>query len=513
MDKINKKNFINIGLFLLVFVSTGTAFYFYQQHYFFDYYYPDRDSFYHVAMAKYMMENGWKISQFPWIQFSWLKENFVDWHFLYHIILMPFIKLFGEPIGPKLVNIALVGGIFSTIYLIFKEKKLTFAPLYAIVLFFLMPVDFYFRMSMIRAPVLVLFFFTLSLYWLIKNRPIALAITIFFFVWAYYIASILIFIPITAYLLSQVIHKEKPNYKILLWAIAGFVVGMVINPYFPNNLSFLITQLSVTWNYDQKMPYSAIEMSSPDAWWWFSGSMMAIILFFGGMVISLLKNIKQSGVNFGILVFAFSLLILQWQSVRNIEYWPVIGGLTGIIFAGPYLEGTLMNIKKTWRTAEIWIIIILLGIFIYEGIFHGILEYWETRKPTVYLDAFVKNENISLAREVSFYLTNHSNDDEIVFNMWDHFAPLFYFNQKNHYVAGMNPMFLKVYDQKLFEEYIDIYYYDASVTDLEVIKNHFNSKLVLVSAKKIKLIEKLQARKDLFEQVYENKFYLVFKVQ
>jgi len=507
LKRIDKKTGINIGLFLLVFLFTGTAFYLYQKNYFLNYY-PDQDSFYHVRIAQLMSQGVLIIKKFPYLYFSSLRDNFVDWHFLYHVLLVPFLKFFGEPIGPKILNIIIVGGIFGVIYLIFKELKLKLAPIYAIALFFLMPAEFFFRMSMIRAPALVLLFLVLSLYWLIKNRPIVLAITIFFFVWAYYVASFLVFIPIIAYLFAQIFNKEKLNYKILLWALGGFLAGMVINPYFPHNIPFLITQLSVTWNYDVNQPYSATEMNAPDAWWWFYSSMLAAILFFGGIIISLLKNIKLSSVNIGIIIFTFFILILQWKAVRNIEYWPALGALTGILLIGKYIEEIFQNIKKNWRRAESIIIVILVGIFIYEGIFHGIWEFWRMEKIT--------NTNtigIERIREASNFLQEHSEKGDIVFTQWDSFAPLFYFNQKNYYVAGMNPMFLKVYNQKLFDEFIDIYYYNSFNTDLRAIKDDFKSKWVLLHVSETKLKEKLLAKQDLFEQAYENSNYIIFQVK
>lgn len=64
----------------------------------------DPDSFYHLKMAKLIAERG-PILHFPWLQFTVLKDYFVDHHFLYHVLGIPFIMIFGDLIGYKLYTV------------------------------------------------------------------------------------------------------------------------------------------------------------------------------------------------------------------------------------------------------------------------------------------------------------------------------------------------------------------------------------------------------------------------
>src|SRR3972149_7521286 len=225
--------------FVLIFIAVAGGFYFYTQPFNFPYFFRE-DSFYHVAITKYMMQHGLIVHKFPFLQYSILKDNFIDWHFGYHLLLIPFIKIFGEISGPKILGLLLVGGIFGFIYLIFNAKKFKFAFLYTIILFFLMTAPFFQRMSYIRGPVLSLFLMVLAVYLFVKNRPIALAVTMFIYVWAYYLASYLIFIPIFGLIIIQILRKEQIDYRILLWAVIGYLAGFIINPYFPENIGSLI---------------------------------------------------------------------------------------------------------------------------------------------------------------------------------------------------------------------------------------------------------------------------------
>lgn len=495
--------FLNSGYVqgILVFIIIFVTFQFFYRESNYPYFIGE-DSFYHVAMAKYMMQNGLVIHQFPYLNFTIVNEKFVDWHFFFHVLLIPFIKIFGEILGPKILGTSLLAGTFAIIFVILKKNGLKLAFAYALMLFFLMPQFFYFRMTFIRAPGLSLFLMILSLFWLIKNRPIALAITMFFYVWSYYLVSFFLLIPILAYLIVQIFHHEKLNYKILTWALIGLVAGLIINPFFPENLHFLIVLIRA----GAERWYAGVELFPFTTWLWFYSSLMTALLFFGGMIISMVKNIKQDAKNIAILIFAFVILIMQWKSRRFIEYWPPLAGLTGLLLIGPYIENTLFNIKNNWKKAESWIIVVLVLVFIQEGIFHGIWEYWNIKK------SLQPTQGIELLKEASIYLSDHSEKGEIVFARWDIFPQLFYFNQKNYYVVGIDTIFLEDYSKPLLEKYIDLTLVKDQKTDLKVIKDDFKAKWVVADAQQQSFKERLQKSPELFKQVFANSGYTVFEV-
>ena len=57
-------------------------------------------------------------------------------------------------------------------------------------------------------------------------------------------------------------------------------------------------------------------------------------------------------------------------------------------------------------------------------------------------------------KEVSLWLQEHSEPQEIVFNIqWDNFPMLFFWNQSNYYVNGMDPIFEYAYNPELYWEH------------------------------------------------------------
>ena len=60
----------------------------------------DPDSFYHLKISKMISAQG-PVFDFPWLQFTVLKDYFIDHHFLYHVLTIPFINLLGDFVGFK----------------------------------------------------------------------------------------------------------------------------------------------------------------------------------------------------------------------------------------------------------------------------------------------------------------------------------------------------------------------------------------------------------------------------
>ena len=243
------------------------------------------DSFYHVGMAKYIMSHG-ITDRFPYLYFTNLNEHFVNHHLLFHLLLIPFIKLFGEINGPKIFISIIFGLIFVFIYLIFKHFKIKAGLLYALCLIFLMPCDFYFRMNFIRDPAPSLLFMIISYYLILIRRPLILFFLSFAFSWLY---GGFFFIPILVifYLISQILLIEKPDWNIIAYSLLGSTLGLIINPYFPTNISFLYSQIFLT-GLGAK-PYSGGEWRSYEAFYWLKISIVPIIIFCSSIFLKVLK--------------------------------------------------------------------------------------------------------------------------------------------------------------------------------------------------------------------------------
>ena len=74
----------------------------------------DPDSFYHAKIGQ-ILANGKILHEFPWLNFTTLKDNSVDHHFLYHIFLIPFVSLFPDPLAGLKFSVVVIGTMVFTV--------------------------------------------------------------------------------------------------------------------------------------------------------------------------------------------------------------------------------------------------------------------------------------------------------------------------------------------------------------------------------------------------------------
>jgi hypothetical protein len=56
-----------------------------------------------------------------------------------------------------------------------------------------------------------------------------------------------------------------------------------------------------------------------------------------------------------------------------------------------------------------------------------------------------------MLRDAGRWLADHTGAGDVVYNVrWSHFSPLFFWNQHNRYVAGLDPIFLYARDASLY---------------------------------------------------------------
>ncbi len=144
--------------------------------------FPDPDAFYHTQIALLTAEQG-AVLDFPWQQFTLLKDTFIDHHFLYHVLLIPFVS-FGNPlIGAKIATFFLSSAFIVVFYLFLKSQKVKFPFAYSLLL--ALTTAFSFRLNLTKASALSLILFFIGYYLIVKKKYYLLTILSFLYVWSY----------------------------------------------------------------------------------------------------------------------------------------------------------------------------------------------------------------------------------------------------------------------------------------------------------------------------------------
>lgn len=423
----------------------------------------DNDTYFYIKMAHLYQEKGIFIKSFPWLYHTSWRENFPGIHFLWPVLLMPFVNIFGDLNGAKLLQSLVVGFIFGTLYLTVKLVRPKYSFIFFL-LFFTFPLASYFigRLQNIRAIGLAVLFFMIGLYTILSGKNLLLFITSFFFVWAYDGYIILIILSFF-FFISRLIVDKIIDSKSFLISISGSMWGIIINPYFPNNI--LNTQLIFTNPIINFIFPVSLEWISPyfiDKYLFYILIGYLIILFLG--FIFLFQEIrKKPNIPlfrwFFLWLCSIFLVFLTFLSQRFVEY-SVLSTFIFLVACFDIFKPQGFNFKKITGLLTLDKNLIYFGkrllyyfsvIIIMLFVLSIILTLWASQTR------FIDQRSFSLFRYygAANFLKYNSNAGDLVFlDRWDIFPYFFYYNSHNYYVVGLSGNTILRYDPRKF------FYYD-----------------------------------------------------
>src|SRR5512134_3758220 len=279
---------------------------------------PDNDGFYHIKLAWLMRTEGLKPA-FPFLPLSILNEKeFYDHHFLFHVALIPFT--FGDlRLGAKWAAVLFASLAFLSVWYLLHRQRVPFAWLWALGLLGISDA-FLFRMSITRAQSLSLGMLALGYAWLLEGKSKHLAVLGFIYVWMYDAFPLMIALA-GMHFVAVALTERRFEFRPLLYTSAGIILGMIINPYFPDNLIF---------SYHHMLPKLADATSVRVGNEWYpydtkqllDNSLPALVAFASGVFALGLSGRKMDArTALGLFISLLSGLML-FQARRFVEYFP-----------------------------------------------------------------------------------------------------------------------------------------------------------------------------------------------
>ena len=191
----------------------------------------DGDPFYHAKVAQLMIERGNIIKEFPWMPGSILEQTYIDHHFLYHAVLIPFILATGDPlVAIRIASIFFASMLIACFYLFLRSCSVRLPLLYTLILF--ASPSFITRVNLDRAPAASLLVLLLWLYALMRQKHTLLFCVSFFYVWFYNawpLAFVASFLWCTT---NAAIHNrlfDVRMYASFAVCTSGLLTGIIIN--------------------------------------------------------------------------------------------------------------------------------------------------------------------------------------------------------------------------------------------------------------------------------------------
>lgn len=193
----------------------------------------DPDAYYHLWMAKRILAAG-PVRAFPWLPFTTLAAHFADQHFLYHLALIPFIALFGDFWGLKVATVLFAALALCAFRFLLKTYGVRRPTLWTLPLLF--APEFVFRLLLTKAGALALTALCAFLIALKKEKRLAVFAIAFAYVWLHGGWPILVIVG----LVDALVRRSA---RFLPALFGGLTLGLVVNPFFPSNLSFYWEQI------------------------------------------------------------------------------------------------------------------------------------------------------------------------------------------------------------------------------------------------------------------------------
>lgn len=404
------------------------------------------DDYYHSRIAAQIIEQGSLRVSFPWLPLTILNpEAFVDHHLLYHLYLAPFMTLDGIA-GAKAAQAMVVGGIFAAVWWLLRSLQVRLASVWAIGLLGV-STPFLYRMLMVRTQGAAVLLLVVALHLLFRKRYGWLVGLAFAFTWLYN-GFVLLPVVVGLYVVAAWITERRWAWKPLAFVLVGTALGLIINPYFPQNISFILNHLGEKTNIEANIrvgsewyPYTTRVL--------LENSLGALLVMGLGFLAPSLRKNGRDLPETVLLLVALVTLYMLFESRRFVEYFPAFALLFGAVAVGrgdirwgDYLPKL---IHGRVRFGVYPILLALLVLLLAGKAVAGVSRDVQEAEDAGYMAGAAQ------------WLQANTPAGSLVFQTdWDDFTYLYFHNTHNTYLVGLDPTYLQVANPDLWNLWVPI---------------------------------------------------------
>jgi len=447
------------------------------------------DGYYHIKTADIIKQEGF-IEEFPWAKHTILSDNYADIQILFRLLLIPF-TFFDLNFGAKVASVLFSAIAFIVFYWFLTQNKIKYAFFWSL-LYLFTSAHLMNRFLLPRQMPLVIALLILTIYFLQRKKYLFLALTSLIFV-LLHSSFVFQLILILLYFILEKIFLKKIDYKILLYPFIGVILALIINPYFPDNISLLYTQISEVnlvanlFNVEWK-PWPFFEFMKNNI----------LVLFY--IIISafiLIKNkkiTKLQSLYFSLTIFFFIYTILSRRMQEFLVPFSIL--LTAFL-----LNDYLINFNKN-KLKIIKIVSILFLIIV------GIINFSLLREDIINNNFLYNFDNCAN------WMKNNIPKNSLIFTNAYAFPYLFLKNSDLIYTHGIDLTYSYLYNPEEFGRYMKILQ-GSLKDDQDFIIKDYNPDYVFSGKIKqdIQLFNYIIEHKENYRAVYEDEWCAVLEVK
>lgn len=398
------------------------------------------DDYYHSRAAEQIVLQGKLNLDFPWLPLTILSpERYVNHHLLYHIWIAYPVYWWGMT-GAKLATVALAAGIILAAWVMLRGLQVRYPAIWALAIFGSCS-TFLFRMMMIRVPVFGVLLLLLVLHVLFQKRYRWLVPLAFLFTWLYSSGVVVLLSSfIGCYGIATYVTERRIAWKPVAYMLLGMVLGFVINPFFPQNIGFIAENL---------LPKVDLENSVPVGAEWYPLETRSLMTIAAGALFALVVGVGRASFGgrrdrpeFTLLLVSLMTLMMTFNSMRFLEYFPPFAVLFCAAAWGR--DDWVINWKPLRRIGHLVAPFLLITIASYFAV--STLHY-------VYRMCQQSRDPLEFGGAATWLERNTEPGTMVLATGFNDFSRLFFYNQSNRYVIGLDPTYLQLVDAHMWDVY------------------------------------------------------------
>ena len=486
---------------------------------------PESDSFYYLGLGNFLREQGLFNTDFTYLPYTTIKDFGVSLWYGFGIFMIPF-SLLGSPIGIKLAGLILTFFALCSFYFVNIKNKLRWPWLWPLLLFFISP-NILVTFLMVRPQLLSFGFGILLFHFLIKRVFWGIILSSFALVWFHMNFAWLPIIILGVVILTRLLVEKWMDWKIGALTILGILTGWLSRPE-PLNAAklFYIQIFKLIFEQQGGLPLLFGKENLPlSAGILFTNFILFLFIWLVALGFLIhARLIKKMFLESRELVFLWSAAILSTGfflitvtvARKGYGLWAAFGIL---LIAGiwTFLTPKIFLYRQKYVDRKIgMVLIVCLAVLSFYSSYRNSMSMREIAFPPDKL------------KEVAFWLKDNSAFGDVIFNIhWSHFSPLFFWNQKNYYVGGLDPIFQYSYNESLYWKF---HYLSADIVTkktcgyiecsrdmledtYEVLKQDFNAKYLVLDKNQNPAVYFFLNNDSRFENKFENKNEVIFMVK
>ncbi len=484
---------------VLVYICSFMLMYHYQ---FLSPHIPGTDGFYHIKIA-YMMRIQGFLSNFEWATLSLWHKSFYDKELFYHVFLIPFTYFKDLEYGAKLGTAVLSSLSLTSFYTILRLNRIRFAEIWWGLLL-CSGGYFLYRNNVPRPQVLSILLSLWTIHFVInkyKKWLAAISVLYVFSYTAYFLPTVFACI-VSGYLL---VFEREFEWKVPAVTMVAMLAGMLINPYFPNNITYLYLQnFYVLWQASQgggvdlRMGGELGPMNTRKL---IQVNTSVILPYIAAFFTSMFRPVRINKKTKGLFFISLALIVLTLHTKRFAEYSVPVT----LMFCAFFFHHYLAEVDVVQQFQESFfrsVGVVLLGSIIMSVLavrsYHDVAPQFRVSETSY--------------KKAALYLKKHVPKGQVVYTCdWDDAPALFFYNHFNRYLIFLDPNFMYFWKPSMWHKWNDLSFGHFGKRTYSILKKEFKVTYGFCTNDFWKLRNLIQ-RHPKMKLVYRSKGGYVFKI-